>query len=246
MSVVRDFRIISRMLLGSGSRSSNHAERMERFYASQADDYDAFREKLLPGRAELLADITWPEQATVVDLGGGTGANLEWLPPDARKKIKQWTVVDLSPSLLAIARRRIKQKQWSHVSLAEADACTWQAAEPVDVVLFSYSLTMIPDWQAALRNASTLLKPGGQIAVVDFTIAANPPKPGLVSNTRFARFFWPKWFAWDGVYLNEDHVPALLQQFTVHSLVQSATRLPYLPGSRVPFYRFIGRSIGSR
>jgi len=39
---------------------------------------------------------------------------------------------------------------------------TW-ATDPVDVVTFSYSLSMMPDWLAALDNAKRILRPGGQI-----------------------------------------------------------------------------------
>ena len=38
-------------------------------------------------------------------------------------------------------------------------------AGTVDVVTFSYALTMIPDWRAAIRNAFRMLKPGGRIGV---------------------------------------------------------------------------------
>ena len=50
-----------------------------------------------------------------------------------------------------------------------ADATRFRPPEgAADVVTFSYSLTMIPDWFAALENAAAMLKPGGTIGVVDF------------------------------------------------------------------------------
>lgn len=240
MSVVQDLRIIRRMVLGSRPRGHDHPQRMENFYAGQAEDYDAFRKRLLPGRAELLADLELPDQAVVADFGGGTGANLEFLPNSVHQRIREWTVVDLSPSLLAIAGRRTDKVGWQHVKLAQADACTWTPAQPVDLVLFSYSLTMIPEWQTALKNAASMLKPGGQIAVVDFTVAHRNTAPGIEPNSTFTRFFWPRWFAWDGVYLNPEHLPTLMTMFEAHSIKQLFTRLPYLPGSRVPYFRFIG------
>jgi S-adenosylmethionine-diacylgycerolhomoserine-N-methlytransferase len=40
--------------------------------------------------------------------------------------------------------------------------------EPFDVAIFSYSLSMIPDWNQALRAASQALKATGRLHIVDF------------------------------------------------------------------------------
>lgn len=37
-----------------------------------------------------------------------------------------------------------------------------------DVILFAYSLAMIPDWEEALRNARELLREGGRLVVLEF------------------------------------------------------------------------------
>lgn len=240
MSLVRDLRIVGHLLRGSRG-GGEHAERMERFYSQQAEDYDAFRERLLPGRKALLAQLPLPDRARVADLGGGTGANLEFLPAETHQRLQQWTVVDLSESLLAIAARRSAQHQWRHVEVVKGDATCWQPETAPDLVLFSYSLTMIPDWRAALEHALRILKPGGHLAVVDFTVSGREPPAPLTRHGRFTRSFWPRWFAWDGVYLNPDHLPWLLDRLDVKVLEQARTRLPFLPGSRVPYYWFIGQ-----
>ena len=77
-------------------RGRDHAERLESFYAGQADAYDAFRRRLLPGREELYRRIDAPDGGTWVDLGGGTGANLEAVGPRLAR-LDQLYVVDLSP-----------------------------------------------------------------------------------------------------------------------------------------------------
>jgi len=110
-------------------------------------------------------------------MGGGTGANLEHLG-DRLRLLEKIYLVDLSPSLLAVARRRIADHGWNNVEAAEADATAFRPPDgPVDVVTFSYSLTMIPDWFAALEQAWRLLRPGGLIGVVDFFVAANIRTP---------------------------------------------------------------------
>ncbi|MDZ7686219.1 MAG: hypothetical protein U5O39_15420 [Gammaproteobacteria bacterium] len=99
---------------------------------------------------------------------------------------------------------------------------------------------MIPDWISALDHAASLLKPGGQIAVVDFTVSRKYPEPGLTRHGTFTRGFWPLWFSWDNVFLNPDHIPYLRRRFHTISLKEDTTRLPYVPGSRVPWYLYIG------
>ena len=68
--------------------------------------------------------------------------------------------------MLKAARRRIAERGWKNVEAVEADAIQFRPAEELaDVVTFSYSLTMIPDWFAAIENAWSILKPGGVIGV---------------------------------------------------------------------------------
>ena len=77
-------------------------------------------------------------------------------------KLNKVYVLDLSHSLLEVAKKRIATRGWSNVETIEADATTFQpAGGQVDVVTFSYSLTMIPDWFGAIENALAMLKPGG-------------------------------------------------------------------------------------
>lgn len=239
MSVARDFRIVWQFARGSGK--GEHAERLEHFYSSQAEDYDAFRERLLPGRQELISSLPIAEGSRVLDFGGGTGANLEYLPEEKHRLLSDWTIVDLSPSLLGVASRRANDRNWAHVECREHDVCTYRPGSPPDLVLFSYSLTMIPSWIEAIDHAFEILKPGGHVALVDFTVSRKYPPPELKKHGAFTRTFWPLWFSWDNVFLNADHLPYLMHKFTTVDLQQHVTRLPYLPGSRVPYFLYIGQ-----
>ncbi|MFH1919211.1 MAG: class I SAM-dependent methyltransferase, partial [Planctomycetota bacterium] len=167
MGLLSDLRILYHLAV-KPIRGKDHAARMESFYAGQAEAYDDFRKRLLKGRQELWDAIDAPEGGVWVDMGGGTGANVERFGPRIERLGKVY-VVDLSASLLEVARKRSDEHGWTNVEAVEADAtCYEPAAGPADVVTFSYSLTMIPNWFAALENARAILKPGGLVGVVDF------------------------------------------------------------------------------
>jgi S-adenosylmethionine-diacylgycerolhomoserine-N-methlytransferase len=223
-------------------RGRTHADRLESFYAGQAAQYDQFRRRLLRGRQELWSQLSpFAQGAVWVDLGGGTGANLEYFG-ESILRLSRIYVVDLSPSLLAVARQRVRDMRWQNVEIVEADATTFQPSEGhVDIVTFSYSLTMIPDWFAALENAWHLLKKGGHIGVVDFYVSRKHAVAGRVRHGWLTRHGWPLWFAADNVFLSPDHVPYLHRHFVAQHFAECRAKVPYLPWVRVPYYIFVGR-----
>jgi S-adenosylmethionine-diacylgycerolhomoserine-N-methlytransferase len=222
-------------------RGKDHAARLESFYAGQAGAYDDFRKRLLRGREALWRAIEPPPNAVWIDMGGGTGANLEYFG-DRLPQLRKVYLVDLSPSLLEIAARRVRDHGWTNVEIVEADATTFQPAEGrVDVVTFSYSLTMIPDWFAAIEHARTLLRPGGLIGVVDFYVSRKYPPPGLKRHRWLTRSFWPVWFASDNVFPSPDHVPYLHRYFDPVHFEEHSANVPYIPLLRTPYYAFVGR-----
>lgn len=242
MPFFSDMKILYHMLL-KPVRGGSHAERMESFYGGQAEAYDDFRRRLLRGREELWAALPRPAGGTWVDMGGGTGANLENFG-DTIHQLKQVWLVDLAPSLLRVAADRFQKRGWTNAQTVEADATTWTPPEgpgTVDVVTFSYSLTMIPDWFAAIANARRILKPGGVIGVVDFYVGRKYPPEGAKKQGWLARTMWPPWFAFDNVFPSPDHLPFLLNQFERLELHEHRNRMPYVPFFRTPWYWFVGR-----
>jgi S-adenosylmethionine-diacylgycerolhomoserine-N-methlytransferase len=237
-----DFAILRQMLRGI-PRDGTHAQNLQNFYAAQAPDYDRFRERLLHGRAELIAKLAMslPPQARIVELGGGTGRNVEFFEAKLAD-IAALDLVDLCPALLARARERLAP--FPNVRVVEADATTFKPCMPVDCVYFSYALTMIPDWRAAIANAIAMLKPGGQLGVVDFYHSSRNPLPQHRRHDAFTRHFWRRWFAHDGVRLDPEHLKLLCAEMPQHELIEERAPVPYLPGLRVPYYIFVGRKPG--
>jgi S-adenosylmethionine-diacylgycerolhomoserine-N-methlytransferase len=262
MGLASDLRILYHLAL-KPVRGKDHAARMESFYAGQAAGYDDFRKRLLKGRQELWNLIQPPPGGTWLDMGGGTGANLDFFTPTRSVSegsnvrgqqtgdrgqetrlagLEKIYVLDLSHSLLEIANQRIAAAGWTNVETVAADATTYRPpCGQVDVVTFSYSLTMIPDWFAALENALSILRPGGTIGVVDFYVSRKFATEGLASHRWFTRTFWPTWFALDNVFPSPDHVPFLHRHFEPLLFEEHRAKVPYIPFLRTPYYVFVGR-----
>src|SRR5579859_4408839 len=101
MSVAADLKVLYHLTFAP-IRGRTHAARLESFYGGQAESYDSFRQRLLPGREELIRLLELPEEGVWVDLGGGTGANLEFAR-DRVKSLSQVHLVDLCAPLLQVA-----------------------------------------------------------------------------------------------------------------------------------------------
>jgi S-adenosylmethionine-diacylgycerolhomoserine-N-methlytransferase len=235
--LLADSRVLLQMLRGQ-SRVGSAAERLQAFYAPQASRYDDFRARLLHGRSELIDRLITPDDGVVVELGGGTGSNIDRFGR-RMQRLRRYTLVDLCPALLEQARPRARV--YRNVELVEGDVTRFRPPEPVDCVFFSYALTMIDDWRAALSNALSMLKPGGTLGVVDFFVSAADPRPGFVRHAAWQRWLWRRWFAHDGVRLSPDHLEALTKAMPDHVRLEKQGALPYIPGLNVPYYLFIGR-----
>ncbi|MDO5308962.1 MAG: class I SAM-dependent methyltransferase [Planctomycetia bacterium] len=226
-------------------RGKTHEERLESFYSKQVDAYDRFRKRLLTGRDEMMNSLPVHPGDIWVDMGCGTGANLTMLAPEKLATLKKIYLVDLTESMLRVADERIARMGWNNVETLHADATTWspQGGEQVDAVLFSYSLTMIPDWFAAIDRAYEALKPGGLIGVVDFYIARKYPGERRMRQSFSTRWFWPIWFSLDNLFLSNDILPYLSRKFEEVTLLERADRLPYCPifWKKMPRFVFVGR-----
>ena len=239
----RDMKVLYSLAIKRG-RGETAEERLESFYSGQAEEYDHFRRRLLTGREDLMSALPVDSGAVWVDMGCGTGSNLELLSASDLATLKQAYMVDLTEAMLKVADARIARNGWRNVSTQRADATNWSGpGEPIDVIFFSYSLSMIPDWFAALDRAYDALKPGGVIGVVDFYIARKTPYNIGARQSFSTRWLWPIWFSFDNVFLSSDVLPYLERKFTRVKLIERADRMPYCPffWKKTPRFVFIGR-----
>ncbi|HEX7875970.1 MAG TPA: class I SAM-dependent methyltransferase [Sphingobium sp.] len=152
--------------------SGGHDRLMDAVYRRQRHIYDLSRKYYLLGRDGLIADLAPPHGGAVLEIGCGTGRNLiavgkAW--PQARLY-----GVDISEEMLDTARKAVaKAGMADRVVLMRGDACGFDpqalfGRARFERVFISYALSMIPDWQGALRQAAGCVAPAGKLEVVDF------------------------------------------------------------------------------
>ncbi|MGH3549239.1 MAG: class I SAM-dependent methyltransferase [Pseudonocardiaceae bacterium] len=104
------------------------------------------------------------QQATgeVLEVAVGTGLNLEHYPPDVAV-----TGIELSPDMLAIARRRADDLDCQvDLRVGDAEALDIPSAT-FDTVVCTFSLCAIPDHRKALTEMTRVLRPGGVLLLAD-------------------------------------------------------------------------------
>ena len=145
---------------------------MDRLYRRQRHFYDVTRKYYLLGRDRLIDGLAPPAGGRVLEIGCGTARNLvtaarAW--PEA-----QFFGIDISAEMLDTARRVVGRAGLAaRIELARGDATSFDPAWLFGVpcfsrIFFSYSLSMIPEWRAALAQALIWLPAGGELHIVDF------------------------------------------------------------------------------
>ncbi len=154
----------------SGDADTVHAQRMDAIYRYQKHIYDLSRKFFLLGRDGLINGLDVPHTGSVLEVGCGTGRNL--LRAAKVYPAAELFGLDISREMLLVAQRNMSRSGRTAV-LKQGDARSFAADElfagrRFDRIFFSYSLSMIPDWQRAIAQARASLAPGGSIHIVDF------------------------------------------------------------------------------
>jgi ubiquinone/menaquinone biosynthesis C-methylase UbiE len=147
------------------------AAKARRTWDRAAPDYDrqiAFLERVwFAGGREWLGARA---EGRVLDVGVGTGRNLPHYPPSV-----QVTGIDVSPGMLAVARRRAADLGRA-VDLHEGDAARLPFADAsFDSVVCALSLCAIADSRAAVGEMWRVLVPGGRLLLLDHIAGSWPP-----------------------------------------------------------------------
>ena len=140
-------------------------------YDLAASSYDFIAFLMSLGQAHRLYDevarnLDAPHGCTVVELGCGPAS----VVPSLLKKIDDSSHligIDFSGRMIDIANRKKETNGWTNVQFECMDMYDFAPAQKVDAVVFCLALTAMPDYKKALEKAISILKPGGQLLIID-------------------------------------------------------------------------------
>lgn len=168
---------------------------VEEAYARWAPFYDAvFAAVMKPGRLAAAAAASGPGRR-VLDVGVGTGLELPMF--DAATRL---IGVDLSEPMLRIAQKRVSEARLANVEgLALGDAMNLPFPDAAfDCAVAPYVLTVVPDPHATLDEIARVVRPGGEIVLVNHIGAERGPIAWIEAamGKASARLGWRPEFPW--------------------------------------------------
>lgn len=180
----------------------------------------AEKQGLAEHRVALLAGLS----GTVVEVGAGDGANFRHYPPGVTRVVAVEPEASLRARAFDAARTATVPVT---VVEAVADALPLAGGE-ADAVVLCLVLCSVPDPERAAREVARVLRPGGEVRVLEHVAAESGTRLRAVQE-RVDRWFWPRLFG--GCHTARDPLGALTAAgFSVAE--EQHHRFP--PGSALP------------
>jgi phosphatidylethanolamine/phosphatidyl-N-methylethanolamine N-methyltransferase len=133
-------------------------------YKAWAPIYDkTFGAITTVGRKRAIQHIN-TRQGTVLEVGVGTGLSLKHYQPHLRI-----TGIDVSPHMLAKARKKVHKRGLRHVDgIHEMDARAMRLPDNhFDTVVAMYLVSVVPDPELVVAEMARVCKPGGEVLIVN-------------------------------------------------------------------------------
>ena len=151
-----------------GAVRASQQARASEYFAKVAGSWDLLKTLHVPEEAveaAVLAALDGRRVETLIDLGTGTGRMLEVLASSYKRGIG----IDSSREMLAVARSRLATAGITHAQVRLGDIGDVDlAAGPADIIVIHQVMHYFDDPGRMLAQARRLLKPGGEMIIVDF------------------------------------------------------------------------------
>jgi ubiquinone/menaquinone biosynthesis C-methylase UbiE len=138
------------------------------FYAATYDLFNGPAERA--GLREQRHDLLTQATGATIEIGAGTGLNLPHYPP----AVTRLALIEPDPHMSRRLRRRAARPGRDvEIRSASADRLPFPDAS-FDTAVVSFTLCSVPDEQAALREITRVLVPGGQLLFLEHVRSADP------------------------------------------------------------------------
>jgi ubiquinone/menaquinone biosynthesis C-methylase UbiE len=137
-------------------------------YAATYDLFNAPAERagLREQRHELLTQAT----GATIEIGAGTGLNLPHYPPAVTRLV----LIEPNPQMSRrLGRRAARPGRDAEIRGASADRLPFPDAS-FDTAVVTFTLCSVPDEQAALKEITRVLAPGGRLLFLEHVRSADP------------------------------------------------------------------------
>jgi SAM-dependent methyltransferase len=159
---------------------------------------------------EVLQALKLAPDASVADIGSGTG----YFAVRLAHRVPKGRVygVDAEPDMVRYLTERAKREGLANLTVVAAKPNDPGIPSAVDLVILVDTYHHLPDRERYFRNLQKSLKPGGRLAIIDFTLDSpvGPPK-----NARIPADTVKKELARAGYALAEEHTFLPHQYFLV-------------------------------
>lgn len=172
------------------SDHADHLERSERVWDRWSDWYGLSERDFEPIRLDLIERLELEAGDRVLEVGCGPGVNFAPVH-DAIGPEGELVAVDYSQAMLDRAEQRIDEHGWSNIETVRADATTASLGEDYDAAIATLSLSVMPAVDAAVRNVTGAVRPGGTIGVLD----VGPIRSGALRVLNPGIRWFLKWYA---------------------------------------------------
>jgi len=137
---------------------------VKRAYKLYAPAYDFVFDWIFhPGREAAIRLLAIKAGDNVLEVGIGTGLNLPLYPLHCRL-----TGIDLSEEMLEKAQDKVLELGLGNVTLKTMDATVMDfGAGEFDSVVATYTISAVPDPVGVLREMKRVVKPGGNIVILN-------------------------------------------------------------------------------
>ena len=137
---------------------------MRKAYERWAPVYDIVYDKLTEPAARAAVAAVEACGARILEVGVGTGLSLGYYAAGSEVH-----GIDLSEDMLRRAGRKLERRGLHHVrSLQVMDACRLGFRDATfDAVTAQFLITLVPDPEGALDEMARVLRPGGEIVLVN-------------------------------------------------------------------------------